>query len=126
METENKTTEIETTTEDANWLQKELEEIEQNSFDGERKPALKLEENKQVTMIINFSEPFQKWKDPEDSTVKKIIPVKVGEVDLIWWLNVKNPIYSEIIKKGSEGQTKFKVLQTGSKQATKYLLVEEE
>jgi hypothetical protein len=38
---------------------------------------------------------------------------------------VKNPIYAQIIKKGAEGQTEFKVLQTGNKQTTKYTLVEE-
>ena len=113
--------------EETNWLQQELEKVNETSFDGERKPALKLEENKIVKMTIDFSEPFQKWEDQdgENITIKKIIPVKVGEVEFVWWLNVKNPIYSEIIKKGAEGQTEFKVLQTGNQKTTKYTLVEE-
>ena len=124
-ETETQPTEKEIE-ENANWLIEEAEKLKENAFDGEKKPALKLEENKLVTMTIDFSEPFNKWTDPENqSVVKKIIPVKVGEVELVWWLNVKNPIYGEIIKRGAEGQTEFKVMQTGTQDKTKYNLVEE-
>ncbi len=117
----------ETETQNKNWLNEEAEKLKENAFDGERKPALKLEENKMVTMVINFSEPFQKWQETENgkTTIKKIIPVKVGEVELVWWLNVKNPIYGEVIKRGLEGQTEFKVMQTGSQDKTKYNLVQE-
>jgi len=107
-------------------LNEEAEKLKDNAFDGERKPSLKLEENKVIKMIIDFSEPFQKWNDPEDkSVVKKIIPVKVDEVELIWWLNVKNPIYGEIVRLGAEGQTEFKVMQTGTQDKTRYNLVKE-
>ncbi len=116
----------ETETQNTNWLNKEAEKLKENAFDGERKPSLKLEENKVVSMIIDFTEPFQKWNDPENkAVVKKIIPVKVGEVELVWWLNVKNPVYGEIINKAAEGQTEFKVMQTGTNKNTKYNLVEE-
>lgn len=120
-------TEIETETEtEKTWIQEEAQALQQESFDGERKPALKLEENKVITIIVDFSEPFKKWTDPEDNkTIKKILPVKVGAVDLVWWLNVKNPVYAEIIKRGAKGQTEFKILQTGSKASTKYNIVEE-
>jgi len=116
---------VEGTNPNENWLTKEAEELKNNAFDGERKPALKLEENKIVTMTIDFSEPFQKWEDNEKGTIKKIIPVKVGEVELVWWLNVKNPIYGKIIELGAAGQTVFKVLQTGNQDKTTYTLVEE-
>ena len=109
-----------------NWLQEEVENLQETTFDGDHKPALKLEENKVVTMTIDFSEPFQKWNDTENAVVKKIIPVTVGAVDFVWWLNVRNPIYAEIIKRGAEGQTTFKVIQTGSQKNTKYSLGEEE
>ena len=108
-----------------NWLNEELEIVKETSFDGERKPALQLEENKTIEMTIDFSKPFEKWKDTENDSVKKIIPVHVGEADLVWWLNIKNPIYHKIIEKGSEGQTVFKILQTGNKKTTKYILVED-
>lgn len=113
------------TEEQKNWLTEELEQVKETSFDGERKPALKLEENKIVEMTIDFSQPFEKWTDTENGSLKKIIPVCVGEVDLVWWLNVKNPIYHQVIEKGAVGQTVFKVLQTGSQKNTKYTLVEE-
>lgn len=119
-----KTTE-EQKNENQTWLEKELEEVKESSFDGERKPALQLEENKTITMTIDFSQPFEKWKDTENDAIKKIMPIKVGEVELVWWLNIKNPIYHKIIEKGSEGQTVFKVLQTGNKKTTKYILVED-
>ena len=125
METEIEKTKTEATLEESNWLKSELEEVSKTSFDGEQKPALKLEENKIVKMTIDFSEPFKKWIDSEEGTVKKIVPVRVGSADFVWWLNVKNPIYGDIIKKGSKGQTEFKVLQTGNKQTTRYTIVED-
>jgi len=115
----------ETETQKSNWLNKEAEKLKETAFDGERKPALKLEENKVITMTIDFSEPFQEWRDQENQSIKKIIPVRVGEADLVWWLNVKNPIYGEIIRLGSEGQTQFKVMQTGTAKATKYNLIKD-
>ena len=122
--TEEKVTETQPTKENKNWLTEELEEVKQSSFDGERKPALQLEENKIVEMTIDFTNPFEKWIDNENNTIKKIVPVKVGEVELVWWLNIKNPIYHQIIEKGAAGQTVFKVLQTGNKKTTKYNLVD--
>ena len=116
----------ETEKQNTDWLKQEAKTLKENAFDGEHKPALKLEENKIVTMTIDFSEPFRKWIDPtDDKIVKKIIPVKVGEAELVWWLNVKNPVYGEIIQKGAEGQTEFKVMQTGNKANTKYNLVQD-
>lgn len=122
---EEQTTETTQPTEEKkNWLNEELEQVKESSFDGDRKPALQLEENKTVEMTIDFTQPFEKWKDTENDAIKKIIPVSIGEVDLVWWLNIKNPIYHKIIELGSKGQTVFKVLQTGNKKTTKYVLVD--
>ena len=121
---EQKTKITQATEEKNNWLNEELKEVKESSFDGERKPALQLEENKTIEMTIDFAQPFEKWKDTENDATKKIIPIIVGEVDLVWWLNIKNPIYHQIIELGSKGQTVFKVLQTGNKKTTKYILVE--
>lgn len=120
----------ETTTEtekvvDNNWLNEEAKNLKETSFDGERKPALKLEENKVVTINVDFSEPFQEWRDQENNSVKKIIPLTCKGEECVWWLNVRNPIYSQLIRKGAEGQTEFKILQTGSQKNTKYTIVEE-
>lgn len=111
--------------ENTNWLNEEMEKVKETSFDGERKPSLKLEENKITTINVDFSNPFESWNDTENNTTKKIIPVKVGEVELVWWLNVKNPVYAKLIQAGSEGKTQFKILQTGNQKTTKYTIVEE-
>ena len=110
--------------EQKNWLQEEVEELKQSAFDGERKPALKLVENKITEITVDFSEPFQKWVDSESQVVKKIIPCKVGTEEFVFWLNTRNPLYHQIVEKGAEGQTTFKVLQTGNQQNTRYTLVD--
>jgi len=111
-------------TEETNWLIKEFEELKTTSFDEDRAPSLKLEENKITEMTIDFSKPFEKWVDQETGTIKKIVPVEVKGSKFVWWLNTRNPVYNKIILQGKDGQKVFKVLQTGSKQNTKYTLVE--
>lgn len=108
-----------------NWLEKEAEALKSSTYPENRLPVLRLEENKITEITIDFSKEFDKWIDEKTNTIKRIIPVKVKGVDYIWFLNVKNPIYSKIIAKGLKGQTTFKILQTGSKQTTKYTLIEE-
>ena len=107
-----------------NWLQDEAMKVKETSFDGERKPALKLIENKITEVKVDFANPFEKWEDQENGTIKKIIPVAVNGEELVWWLNVRNPIYHQIIEKGAAGQESFKVLQTGTQKNTKYTLVD--
>lgn len=111
-------------TENTNWLQTEAELIKNTTSYEDRLPALKLEENKITEITIDFSKEFEKWTDDESGSVKKIIPVKVKDQSFVWWLNVRNPVYAQIIQKGASGQTTFKILQTGSKQNTKYNLVD--
>lgn len=110
--------------ENDNWLKKEVEELKNTAFNEDRSPALKLEENKITEITIDFTNEFDKWVDTETGVTKKIIPVKVGDQNFVWWLNTRNPIYHTIIQKGVNGQTKFKILQTGKQQNTKYTLVE--
>jgi len=107
-----------------NWLDKEAEELKNTSFDEDRAPALKLEENKITEITVDFSQEFQKWEDHENGTIKKIIPVTKEGEKFVWWLNVKNPVYGQIIQQGKEGKTVFKVLQTGTQANTRYTLVE--
>jgi len=106
------------------WLQEEAENLKTTAFNEERLPALKFQENKITEITIDFSSPFEKWTDTENNTVKKIIPVTTKEGKFVWWLNVKNPIYGILIQKGSQGQSTFKILQTGNRENTKYTLVE--
>jgi len=114
----------EQTTQD-DWLKKEAEKMKDEVFDGERLPALKLEENKIAELEIDFSKPFEVWTSDE-GVIKKIIPVTFKGEKLVWWLNVKNPIYGQIVRKGLAGLTKVKVLQTGTQKNTKYTLIDED
>lgn len=124
METETKTETIEE--ENVNWLKDELKEVEESStFTGEKLPALELPINKNTKFEVDASKPFQKWIDPVDKTVKKIIPVSQGENRFVLWINVKNPLYKQILDKLVSGQTKFNVFRTGEKQNTRYTLVED-
>lgn len=109
---------------DLDWLKKEVENLKNTAFDEDKLPALKLEENKITEIEVDFSKEFDFWKDSESNVVKKIIPVTSKGEKFVWWLNVRNPVYGQLVQKGLAGQTKFKVLQTGSKQNTKYTLVE--
>jgi len=123
--TENKKMEKQNETQQTkDWLKKEQEELDQNKFDGEQLPALKLEDGKLTEFEVDFSKEFDKWKDPDSGVVKKIIPVLHEGEKKCFWLSTKNPTYSEIIKLGATGQTKFKILRTGQKQHTRYNLVE--
>jgi len=109
---------------DLDWLDKEVEEIKENKFDGEVLPSLVLEENKVTEIEIDFSKPFDMWTSPE-GTIKKIIPVMHKGEKKNFWINTKNPCYSEIVMGGKNGETKFKIMRTGQKQNTRYTLVKE-
>ena len=107
---------------DMSWIDKEIAE-QQSNKPIDRKPAIKLEENKIYEMDIDFSKPWDKWTNPDDGTIKKIIPVKYGGVDSVFFLNVRNPLHRQLLELGRKGQTKFKVIRLGQAKATKYSLV---
>lgn len=107
------------------WLKLEHEIIEENKPNFDERDSLQFEEGKITVFEIDFSEPFDKWVDPdEDKVIKKIIPVAHEGEQKVLWLNVRNPLYSELVSKGIEGITLFKVLQTGNNKKTRYTLVE--
>lgn len=110
--------------EQTSWLNEEAKQLK-SQIEYEELPSLKLTPNVVTDLEIDFSNPFQKWEGENNGkpVIKKIVPVTVAGNKMYWWLNVKNPVYSEIIKLGSEGQRKFRVLQTGTQQNTKYVLV---
>jgi hypothetical protein len=103
------------------WLDTELESFVKAS-EFEKVPSLILEENKVTEIEIDFSEKFQRWSRP-DGTTKAIIPVVHEGIKKNWWLTVRNPIYKDIVKLGKEGQKKFKIMQTGNKANTRYVIV---
>jgi len=108
-----------------NWLSIEQAEIKQNiNIIGDRKEALKIGDKQMVEVDIDFSKPFEKWIDPNNSkTIRKIIPVKHDGKDMNFWLNPANPIYREILESGQKGQTHFKIMRTGIAKATRYVIV---
>jgi len=109
-----------------NWLEEEADALNSSassSFDGEMLPALKLEEKKITEIEIDFNKSFDEWKSPEGA-IKKIIPILHNGEKKVFWINVRNPVYKEIIQKGRNGQTKFKILRTGQQKNTRYNLVD--
>lgn len=106
------------------WLKLENQVLQENKPTLDDREALKFTEGEIVSFEIDFSEPFDKWIDPdEEKVIKKIIPVIHNDIEKVLWINVRNPLYSELVEKGVEGITKFSVLQTGTKQKTRYSLV---
>ena len=116
---------IEEQTTQTNWLQEEIETLNEHRTDYEDKESLFFEEGKMTTFIINADIPFDKWVDQKNDVVKKIIPVVHNEVSKNLWLNVKNPLYSELIRELYDGKRTFTVFQTGSAKETKYTLVKD-
>ena len=113
---------------DKYWLEQEVESLgSASTYDGKKVPSLQFEENKIVEFDIDFSIKFDEWEDQANNCTKAIIPVKQGEEEKVLWLNKKNPLYKEICHAGMDGQTHFKVLQTGNKANTykKYNLVKD-
>jgi len=106
------------------WLKEELEKLEESNHGEDYPESLKFEEGKIVYFNVKFAEKFKKWEG--EDVVKRIIPVidEEGNEKVIW-LNVKNPLYQEIIKAGVEGRTSFKVLRTGQNKETRYTVIQE-
>lgn len=110
----------------ADWLKEEAEQINVHD-DYDELPSIQFEENKITTFEVDFSNPFNKWsgKQGNKEVMKAIIPVTEKGEKKNLWLNVKNPLYGDIVKRGTNGQTTFKVMQVGNKADTKYNIIEE-
>ena len=106
-----------------NWVDQELEEINGNYNEEHFLPYLTLEEDKITEFEVDFSEPFKKYEDIVNSCIKKILPVIHNEERKVLFINVRNPLYREILEAGKNGQTKFKVFRTGKQANTRYNLV---
>jgi len=106
------------------WLAEEQQVLEQNKM-GTIQPALKLEDGKITLFEVNFQEPFEKWVDPQNGTIKKLIPVIHNGEHKIFWLNVRNPLYKQIVDAGTQGVNLFKVMRNGVANQTRYSIVKE-
>jgi hypothetical protein len=114
---------METQTTNTDWLAKEEETFKNANVNYEQLPSLKLVKDAIVEFDIDFTVPFQKWNDETNNTMKAIIPVSQNGIKMNFWLNIKNPLYADVIRAGRSGQTHFKVLQTGTAKQTKYTLI---
>lgn len=108
------------------WLKDEAEKINVHD-DYDELPSVKFEENKIVTITIDFSNPFNKWNGMQGKkeVTKAIIPCTEKDEKKNLWMNVKNPLYGELIKAGAAGETVFKIMQTGNQDNTKYTIITE-
>lgn len=121
---------VETQAETDNWLKLEYESQMDSSYDGERLEALKLEENKLVEFTVDLETPFEKYVQRNEDgkeVIKKIIKVHHKGALKNLWLNVRNPLYGQIVKHCYEfGNNTFKVMTTGTQDKTRYTLVEDD
>lgn len=117
---------METQTNTKNWLDEESQHIGNNASFGDKLPALKLETGKITSFTVDFSNKFNKWTDTANGTIKAIIPVTHKGEKKNLWLNVKNPLYGQIVEAGKKGQTEFKVSTTGLQKETRYSIVTED
>ena len=107
-----------------NWLKDELAKMKEQAPTADYPEALEFPEGKITTFTVDFSKEFVKWQG--DDVVKKIIPVTdVSGTPKVIWLNVRNPLYKQILEAGEKGQKLFKVLRTGEKKATRYAIIKD-
>lgn len=111
-----------------NWLDEETKSFNQPNENYEKLESLKLESGKITTFIVDFSKPFNKWNETKNGVTltKAIIPVTHKDIKKNLWLNVKNPLYQEICRKGKLGQITFKVSTIGTQKDTRYTIVEDD
>jgi len=107
------------------YLLKQQQDLPQSNFDEDDTPNFKFEDENKIYEITILPEEFGEWIDNESGVKKKIIKVEVEKVTYKWWLNVKNPVFGEIIKGSLEGQMTFKVMRQGDKKNTKYIVVKD-
>ena len=108
-------------TQATDWLEDEDKTLS-SGFDGEALPSLKLESGKITKFEVDFTLQFEKWQDRVNGITKAIIPVIHQGVKKNLWLNIKNPLYKDLIKAGRNGQSVFLVSTVGSQKETRYSL----
>ena len=102
----------------------ELAVTEPKPENFEQTDAIKLESGKITKLTIDLSRPVKEWS-AEDGTLKKIIPILFKGEKKVVFLNVKNPLWSQIKEKIRAGQLDLSISTTGSAKQTRYAIVEE-
>jgi hypothetical protein len=105
------------------YVQEELEKTK-TPLSIDRLPTLKLETGKITSFEVVVDSPFGEYVDNKQNKIKKIIPVMSKGVKHNLWLNVKNPLYRQILEKLAKGETKMYVSTIGSQDSTRYELQE--
>lgn len=118
-----------------NWIQRELNKLEQSALERQdNADYVKLEEDTPTKLIVevgNSEWENQEYEEPDKIVLKKKIPVIQEGVHKIFSLNVKNPVYHQIVKKADDAyrrnQNSFEVtvLRIGSGKDTKFRLLKE-
>ena len=122
------------------WTETELEQTKSGNSNIERLPYVKFVENQITVIRIDATKPFEKYTEVpkgngQDDTrkVKAIIPCMAKDTATQqWtrhnlWLNVRNPLYTEILRACKDAvdrsSVQMSILQTGTQKNTKYVVV---
>jgi len=117
---------MEEQTQTQNWLDEEVAKLEKAKEEMSDLPeGLVLKTGTLTEVEVDFSKKFKEWHDEENATMKAIIPVIQNGVKKTWWLNKRNPVFADVIRRGKNGQTKFKISTTGEKKQTRYTIMED-
>jgi len=122
---------IQTNTQNNNWIEREKEELENNTYT--KLPTMKFAEDTPTKISIDIQKPWERYEEINSekniTIVKKIIPVMHNGELKNWWLNTKNPIYKDIVEKAAqsmkEGKISFEVsiFRTGQMKNTRYRII---
>lgn len=115
----------ETTKQIPNWLNVETAKLESQKDQLKFPEPLILKQGTIAEIDVDFSNEFESYFDEENKTMKAIIPVKENGIAKTWWLNKRNPLYADLIKRGRNGQIKFKIATMGEKKATRYSFIDD-
>lgn len=110
--------------ENNNWLQKESDKMQELS-ELPKTDAMKFEEGRVEKVEVDFTNPFEKVQDSyDDKVTKAVIPVIHEGKYKVWWLNIRNPTYHDLVKEGLKGKTSFEIIRTGEKKNTRFTILE--
>src|SRR3989344_4806647 len=112
-----------------NWIKEEQDTLKANKPDYEEIPSLKFAEKEKAIIKIDITKRFSTWEGLDSKgkgMIKKILPCFVKGQRMNWWLNVKNPIYAEILEACSEGKNVLTIMQIGSQDKTRYVIIDKE